>query len=120
MDFCALYSFDHEQQTNNKLLTPIFVGINVSSCGFFFWSHASIMVSKMATRIKIWISRRHPTCLHDNNSCGITIGYDLNGIFMKSLSENNLLHVIWKDVISKIFKMVSMMATRLCFQIGML
>ena len=30
MDFCALYDFDHEQQTNNKLLTPIIVGINVS------------------------------------------------------------------------------------------
>ena len=32
MDFCALYSFDHEQQTNNNLLTPIIVGINVPSC----------------------------------------------------------------------------------------
>ena len=98
MDFCALHSFDHEQQTNNKLLTPIIVGINVSSCSYFFWTHASIMVSKMATRINIGISRWHPTCLHDNNSCGITIGYDLNDIFMKSLSDNNLLFVCHLEI----------------------
>ena len=96
MDFCALYSFDHEQQTN-KLFTPIIVGINVSSCSYFFWTHASIMVSKMATRIKILIPRWHSTCQHDNNSCGITIGYDLNGVFMKSLSENNLLYVCYLE-----------------------
>ena len=36
MDVCALYSFDHEQQTNNTLLTPIIVGVNVSSCSYLF------------------------------------------------------------------------------------
>ena len=31
MDFCDLYSFNHEQQTCNKLFNSSTVGINISS-----------------------------------------------------------------------------------------